>query len=377
MSSWHEINAWRRAKRAELLSRRLAVPRGEKPLLRSTIHDILKSRFPELRHHRIGFYWPIKGEIDLRHLVQDFMAEGAAAALPVVVEKRQPLEFWVWQPDQKLQRGFWNIPVPAEPNRMRPTALLIPLVGFDGAGYRLGYGGGYYDRTLAGLNPKPLTIGVGYDFGRLESIQPQPHDIPLDAIVTETGCTQFRYRGAPIGCAEAPSPGHDLRDQDAIEAGSYASPPCFLHELDPAYLGFLSTADTLALLKTLLEGAQDGADSSAALAAQAAEDDDNRAALHGITEDQRTCCATLRRHLTRLGGSPGAPAEPFLDEVMAGKAFGAQIAALKCAQTEVLGKLEEALPMIGDAALHRDLAAVATVLQRTIGTCMGLGAAPD
>ena len=70
---------------------------------------------------------------------------------------------------------------------MRPTALLVPLVGFDRRGYRLGYGGGYYDRTLATMHPKPLTIGIGYDLGRLETIHPQPHDIPMDAIVTEAG----------------------------------------------------------------------------------------------------------------------------------------------------------------------------------------------
>jgi 5-formyltetrahydrofolate cyclo-ligase len=83
-----------------------------------------------------------------------------------------------------MARGIWNIPIPRERNSVRPTALLVPLVGFDAAGYRLGYGGGYYDRPLATLVPKPLTIGVGYELGRLETIYPQPHDIPMDAIVT-------------------------------------------------------------------------------------------------------------------------------------------------------------------------------------------------
>lgn len=70
---------------------------------------------------------------------------------------------------------------------MRSTALLVPLVGFDADGFRLGYGGGYYDRTLAVLEPKPLTIGIGFELGRLETIHPQPHDVPMDAIVTEAG----------------------------------------------------------------------------------------------------------------------------------------------------------------------------------------------
>ena len=71
---------------------------------------------------------------------------------------------------------------------MRPTALLVPLVGFDADGFRLGYGGGYYDRTLAVMEAKPLTIGIGFELGRLETIHhPQPHDVPMDAIVTEAG----------------------------------------------------------------------------------------------------------------------------------------------------------------------------------------------
>lgn len=120
--------------------------------------------------------------------MRDFLAVGAEASLPVVVEKRQPLEFWAWRPRMKMERGIWNILVPTVRKAVQPTTLLVPLLGFDAAGYRLSYGGGYYDRTLATMNPAPLTIGVG---GRLDTICPQPHDIPLDAIVTETGCAHF------------------------------------------------------------------------------------------------------------------------------------------------------------------------------------------
>jgi 5-formyltetrahydrofolate cyclo-ligase len=166
---WDEVRAWRRSTRGDLLARRLAIPRSEKLFLRPVIGGQIPLHFPELAHACIGFYWPIKGEIDLRHLLRDFIGMGAAAALPVVVEKGQAVEFWEWHPRSKLARGFWNIPVPAERRPVRPTALLVPLVGFDGAGYRLGYGGGYYDRTLAGLDPRPLTIGVGYACGRRRS----------------------------------------------------------------------------------------------------------------------------------------------------------------------------------------------------------------
>lgn len=222
MEGWDEVRKWRQSTRAELLIRRLAVPRSERERVRSVLRDLLVERFPELRHGCIGFYWPFKGEIDLRHLVREVVALGAEAALPVVVQKRQPLEFWAWRPRMKLARGIWNIPVPAEPNAVRPTALLVPLLGFDGAGYRLGYGGGYYDRTLAIMNPKPLTIGVGYALGRLQTIHPQSHDIALDAIVTEAGVAPLRDRPRPS------DPGDDESDR-----ASFASPPCFMHEFDP------------------------------------------------------------------------------------------------------------------------------------------------
>jgi 5-formyltetrahydrofolate cyclo-ligase len=225
MKTWEDVRAWRRATRAELLARRLRVSRGEKERVRAAVREFIWQQFTEeLQRACIGFYWPFKGEIDLRHLVRDFLAAGAQAALPTIVERGQPLEFWAWRPRMKLKRGIWDIPVPAVPNAVRPTALLVPLLGFDAAGYRLGYGGGYYDRTLATMNPAPLTIGVGYELGRLETIHPQPHDIPLDAIVTEAGCARFRYRGEPI----------DRRTAD--ETTTYASPPCFMHELDPTYL---------------------------------------------------------------------------------------------------------------------------------------------
>ena len=90
-----------------------------------------------------------------------------------------------------MQRGFWNIPIPAERRVVVPDALLIPLVGYDAAGYRLGYGGGYYDRTLASRTPLPLRIGVGYDGAELPTIHPQPHDIPMSIIVTERRVLQL------------------------------------------------------------------------------------------------------------------------------------------------------------------------------------------
>jgi 5-formyltetrahydrofolate cyclo-ligase len=185
--SWDEIRRWRREQRARLIARRKAIPQDERRRLQPPVLELVEQHFPELANALVGFYWPIRGEIGLHGLVRRLVEQGARAALPVVVEKGQPLEFRAWRPGAPLERGVWNIPVPATREVVRPTALLVPLVGFDAKGYRLGYGGGYYDRTLAGLSPKPLAIGIGYELGRLLTIHPQPHDIPMDAIVTETG----------------------------------------------------------------------------------------------------------------------------------------------------------------------------------------------
>ena len=191
MRHWEDIREWRRFARSQLRSKRRALPRGEKENVRSAVCDLLRISFSELYDGCIGFYWPFQGEIDLRHCVESFLALGAEAALPVVLEKGQPLEFWSWKPGVKMGRGIWNIPIPADRKLVSPVVLLVPLVGFDEAGYRLGHGGGYYDRTLASFVRKPLSIGVGYELGRLETIYPQPHDIPMDAVVTERGVKRF------------------------------------------------------------------------------------------------------------------------------------------------------------------------------------------
>jgi 5-formyltetrahydrofolate cyclo-ligase len=162
MENWSDIREWRRSVRSQLRSKRRSLPHGEKERVRLTVSDLLYENFDGLRDACIGFYWPFQGEIDLRLLVRSFVALGAEAALPVVVEKRQPLAFWSWCGGMKLERGIWNIPVPNEMNPVRPAALLVPLLGFDAAGYRLGHGGGYYDRTLATLTQRPLTIGIGW-----------------------------------------------------------------------------------------------------------------------------------------------------------------------------------------------------------------------
>jgi 5-formyltetrahydrofolate cyclo-ligase len=134
----------------------------------------------------IGIYWPVRGEIDVRDLALKHLRRGGRIGLPVVVQPGAPVEFWNWTEGAPMRPGVWNIPVPAERVVVSPELLLVPLVGFDGAGYRLGYGGGYYDRTLAACAPRPRCIGLGAEAANLASIYPQPHDIPMHDIVTET-----------------------------------------------------------------------------------------------------------------------------------------------------------------------------------------------
>ena len=194
MQSWDEIRQWRRLRRAELIERRIALPQQHRAEFATRIRRTIAATFPQLKDALVGFYWPIRGEVGLHGLVRGLIEAGARAALPVVVARQQPLEFRAWQPGARMTRGVWNIPIPAEAQVVRPSALLVPLVGFDDRGYRLGYGGGFYDRTLAALRPQPLAIGVGYELGRLATIHPQPHDVPMDALVTEAGVVHFRHR---------------------------------------------------------------------------------------------------------------------------------------------------------------------------------------
>jgi 5-formyltetrahydrofolate cyclo-ligase len=229
MDEWAEIRSWRKSQRAQLLSRRVATPQAERARLRSEIIPHLTSILSRADSGVVGFYWPFKGEVDLRGVVRTLIGQGFRAALPVVVERNRPLEFWEWRSRMPMSRGIWDIPIPAERSVLQPTLVFSPLVGFDSANCRLGYGGGYYDRTLAAMPTRPFVVGVGYEFSRLATIHPQPHDIAMDAIVTEAG-----LQSRPTPAAGPPSHSSeilamDVSDEDRLE--SFSSPPCMMHEL--------------------------------------------------------------------------------------------------------------------------------------------------
>ena len=142
----------------------------------------------------IGAYWPIKGEFDPLPALYRWQEDGVLnqagkrrIGLPVVNKQHKTLTFHAWYPGCEMEEDAYGIPKPKNTDLLVPTVLLVPCVGFGPGGYRLGYGGGFYDRTLATLQPRPYTVGLGFSEAYVPEFVPQAHDIPLDTILTEQG----------------------------------------------------------------------------------------------------------------------------------------------------------------------------------------------
>jgi 5-formyltetrahydrofolate cyclo-ligase len=180
-----DSTARRRTLRREMVTRRAALSAIAHAQLSARIVANLLASLPQPKV--VAFCWPIKHEPDVRAIIDWWALHGALAALPVVVTENSPLGFRQWTADTSLAPDRYGIPTPVSGEWMTPDLILLPLNGFDAAGYRLGYGGGYFDRTLAALSPRPLAVGVGFEVNRLDSIQPESHDQQLDWIVTEAG----------------------------------------------------------------------------------------------------------------------------------------------------------------------------------------------
>ncbi len=181
------VRHWRDSQRAELLAARIAVPTPQRRMWNQLITQQVATYFPMLQGMVVGGYWPFRGEFDPRFLMRQLRTGGSRLALPVVVRKHAPLQFREWWPGAPTVKATLGLPVPAGTEELVPQVLLIPPVGFDEHGYRLGYGGGYFDRTLAAMESQPLKIGVGFEISRLPTIHPQAHDVAMDFIVTEAG----------------------------------------------------------------------------------------------------------------------------------------------------------------------------------------------
>jgi 5-formyltetrahydrofolate cyclo-ligase len=144
----------------------------------------------ERRFRSVSGYWPMRSEMDLRPLLAALAEIGREVALPAVIGLGQPLEFRRWQPGSALATGrFGTAHPPPEAGAIDPDVLLVPLLAFDARHYRLGYGAGFYDRTLAGLRArkKILAIGVAYSAQRVGDVPVDGWDEALDLVLTEHG----------------------------------------------------------------------------------------------------------------------------------------------------------------------------------------------
>lgn len=186
MRQWTDVVRWRKAERERLITGRLAI----EPEVRKRYAEHIIKKLDAIIGTPIGYvvsaYWPFRGEPDLRPWIESLHARGGQFALPVVVERNAPLIFRIWAPGSPLKRGVWNIPIPDEKaEEVIPDIVIAPVVGFDPQCYRLGYGGGFFDRTLQIIGGNARVFGVGYSQQAIPTIYAQRHDIPMEAIITE------------------------------------------------------------------------------------------------------------------------------------------------------------------------------------------------
>ncbi|URI09814.1 5-formyltetrahydrofolate cyclo-ligase [Aquincola tertiaricarbonis] len=173
--------------RRQLQAERLAmIDRHERAM---HLQQVLRVWLVTRKEQTIGAYWPIKGEFDALPALYRW-TEGAPErriGLPVIDRETKQLRFHVWYPGCPMEEDAFGIPKPKDTEQFQPQMLLVPCVGYGPKGLRLGYGGGFYDRTLAAIEPRPYTVGVGYAHGYLPWLTPEPHDVPLDAMLNENG----------------------------------------------------------------------------------------------------------------------------------------------------------------------------------------------
>ena len=215
-----ELRTWRNTERERLIAERERLDPATLERLRRHIDAHLERSFPGLAAAKVAFCWPVRGEYDARLLTRTLRERGAVTALPVVVGPGQPLAFREWHPGVMLASGPLGIPYPVDSEPVVPTVALLPMNGWDGAGYRLGYGAGFFDRTLASMSKPPAAIGIGYELARVRTIRPQDWDIPMDWVVTERGV----YRRDPGGLVF-------IGDTSQGPPGAPASPVCYADEI--------------------------------------------------------------------------------------------------------------------------------------------------
>lgn len=185
----NDMRAARLELRRRLINAREALAADAHVRLSAAVAQHLEALLARLAPHVLGFCWPYRAEFDARALVGRWLAGDAArrAALPVVGARGAPMAWRAWNPDSELARDVHGIPYPAAGAVLHPDVVLVPCNGFDARGTRLGYGAGYFDRTLASMQPAPLAVGVAFELARVPDLHPQAHDVAMDWLVTELG----------------------------------------------------------------------------------------------------------------------------------------------------------------------------------------------
>nr|WP_245425276.1 5-formyltetrahydrofolate cyclo-ligase [Phyllobacterium brassicacearum] len=180
--------------RLEALGRRDILDVGYRIEASMRIADIGLSDFELERGAIVSGFWPIRSEVDLRPLLFGFRERGARLCLPVIIDKQTILFRELVRGVPMVETGFGTAGPPEDAVVLDPTFMLVPLAAFDARGHRIGYGAGYYDRAIArlqeiGVNPR--LIGVAFDCQEVEIVPDEPHDMPLEAILTESGLRRF------------------------------------------------------------------------------------------------------------------------------------------------------------------------------------------
>lgn len=186
-----DVAAYRRDIRRRSLQARESLGAAEHALLSARIECHLAAELQLHAAGRLAFCWPFRAEFDARPLVTWLLTQGWSACLPVVGDDVGPMSFRAWTPATEMQADRHGIQTPMDGDEVIPDLILLPFNAIDACGYRLGYGAGYFDRTLAAMQPRPTVIGVGFSVGVVASVYPQAHDIPVNCRVTDTGICHF------------------------------------------------------------------------------------------------------------------------------------------------------------------------------------------
>jgi 5-formyltetrahydrofolate cyclo-ligase len=240
--SWPQVRDWRKGRRAELIARRETTPEATRRAWNAAMTRYLLDGFDVPSEAILGYCWPFRGEFDPRFAIREWRERGVTAALPEVVVNKSPLQFRKWWRGVPRRPGVYDIPVPDGTELVVPDIAIVPMNGYDSCGFRLGYGGGFFDRTLAALGRRVVALGVSYDVLKLETIYPQQHDLPMDFVITESGI--HSAGGKPLQLITAADARFEFEDLLAARglpratyaAKGYSSPACYAAEF-PEYFG--------------------------------------------------------------------------------------------------------------------------------------------